>query len=256
MYPNKIKSKMKNNELLLGTSYFSNEPHVASAILNTKPDWIWIDQEHTPWGIESIGILCVQARQSNIAPIIRVPWNTPGYIKKAFDVGSVGVMVPQIDSAEEVGKALEYSKYPPIGNRGIAPWFGGILGVPAQTIIENANSESILLTQLESVTAYEQLEEMLKLQDVEVIFVGPTDLSASLGIPGEIHHPKVEKIMLDVAEKVRKAGKQPGTTFGDVESCRRWISEGYTMMSIPNALSVGTIGLQKILNQLREEFSN
>ena len=97
---------------------------------------------------------------------------------------------------------------------------------------------------------------MLKLQDVEVIFVGPTDLSASLGIPGEIHHPKVEKIMLDVAEKVRKAGKQPGTTFGDVESCRRWISEGYTMMSIPNALSVGTIGLQKILNQLREEFSN
>ena len=70
MYPNKIKSKMKNNELLLGTSYFSNEPHVASAILNTKPDWIWIDQEHTPWGIESIGILCVQARQSNIAPIL------------------------------------------------------------------------------------------------------------------------------------------------------------------------------------------
>ena len=198
----------------------------------------------------------MQARQSNIAPIIRVPWNTPGYIKKAFDVGSVGVMVPQIDSAEEVAKAIEYSKYPPIGNRGIAPWFGGILGVPAQTIIENANSESILLTQLESVTAYEQLEEMLKLQDVEVIFVGPTDLSASLGIPGEIHHPKVEKIMLDVAEKVRKAGKQPGTTFGDVESCRRWISEGYTMMSIPNALSVGTIGLQKILNQLREEFSN
>ena len=87
---------------------FTREPHNALAIFNTNPDWTWIDQEHSPWGTESIGLIAILARQAGVAGVIRVPWNSPAEIKKAYDVGAVGVMVPQVDSPEEVLEAIKY----------------------------------------------------------------------------------------------------------------------------------------------------
>ena len=113
MYPSKIRERIDKNELLLSTSMFSLEPHIAAAIYQTNPDWVWIDTEHAPWGTESIGMTCIMARNANVSPVIRVPWNTPGYIKKAYDVGAVAVMVPQIETADEAARAVEYAFYPP-----------------------------------------------------------------------------------------------------------------------------------------------
>ena len=101
MYPSNIRQKIRDDALMLGTSMFSYEPHVAAAIYQTEPDWVWIDQEHAPWGTESVGIIAVQGRQADVAPVIRVAWNDPGLIKKAYDVGAVGVMVPQVEGPEE-----------------------------------------------------------------------------------------------------------------------------------------------------------
>ena len=254
MYPSDIRKRITSNGLLLGTGMFSREPHVAAAVYQCKPDWVWIDQEHGPWGTESIGLICVMARQAGIAGVIRVPWNDPGDIKKAYDVGAVGVMVPQVDNAEEVAQAIRYAKYPPLGERGIAPWFAGPLGLSPDDVITHANDETLLIIQLESIEAYESLDETLKLEHFEVLLVGPTDLSASLGVPGKIHHPKVENIMLDVAQRIRGTGKALATTFGDVEDCRRWIREGYRMMNVSTVLRLGTAGTQKAFAELREEF--
>ena len=88
MYPSNIRKRILNNELLLGTAMFSIEPHITSIVCQTKPDWLWIDTEHAPWGIESVGMSCIMARQNGIAGVIRIPWNTPAYIKKAYDVGA------------------------------------------------------------------------------------------------------------------------------------------------------------------------
>ena len=254
MYPSTIRKRIKNNELLLGTAMFSTEAHVASMIYQTRPDWVWIDLEHSPWGTESIGTICVQARQSGIAGVIRVPWNTPGDIKKAYDVGAVGVMVPQVDNPEEVAEAVKFAKYPPIGERGIAPWFAHYFGISPDKVISCANDETLLIIQMESLEAYEKIDEILKINDFEVLLVGPTDLSASLGVPGRIHHPKVENIMIDVAQKVKDTGKALATTFGDPEDCRRWIKEGYRMMNVSSTLVLGTEGTKRQFEQLREEF--
>ena len=90
MYPSNIRQKIRDDALILGTSMFSYEPHVSAAIYQTGPDWVWIDQEHAPWGTESVGIIAVQGRQAGVAPVIRVAWNDPGLIKKAYDVGRSG----------------------------------------------------------------------------------------------------------------------------------------------------------------------
>ena len=141
MYPSTIRARVANDELLLGTNMFSREPYVAAAVYQTQPDWVWIDNEHTPWGTESVGMLCVMARQANVAGVIRIPWNTPADIKKSYDVGAVGVMIPQIDNPEEVHQAINYAKYPPIGERAISPWFAAPLGITPQDELTNSNDE-------------------------------------------------------------------------------------------------------------------
>lgn len=254
-YPSNIRGRIANNDLLLSSSLFSREPHIAAAVYNTGPDWVWIDQEHSPWGTDSIGLICVMARQAGVAGVIRVPWNSPGDIKKAYDAGAVGVMVPQVDNPEEVQEAIRYARYPPIGERGIAPWFAAPLGISADDVIKHANDETVLIIQMESMEAYEKLDDTLKIENFEVLLVGPTDLSASLGVPGQIHHAKVENIMSDVAEKMKGTGKALATTFGDPEDCRRWIKEGYRMMNVSSVLALGTAQTQRYFKEFREEFS-
>ena len=115
MYPSDIRKKLATGKPVLSTSMPSFEPHIANATYNCKPDWVWIDTEHNPWGTESMGTLCVDGRKKGVAPVIRIPWNDPAYIKKAYDVGAVGVMIPQVDTPDEVKQAIHDAKYPPVG---------------------------------------------------------------------------------------------------------------------------------------------
>jgi 2-keto-3-deoxy-L-rhamnonate aldolase RhmA len=195
-------------------------------------------------------------RQMGVAPVIRVPWNDPAEIKKAYDVGAVGVMVPQVDNEKEAADAIRYAKYPPIGERGIAPWFAGMLGATQDDVIRHANNETVLVLQVESLEAYERLEETLKLKHFEVLLFGPADMSASLGVPGKLTHPKVENMMLDVAAKMKRLGKGKAlaTTWADPAQCRRWIAEGYRMMNLSSFLALGSMEVKRIFAELREEF--
>jgi 4-hydroxy-2-oxoheptanedioate aldolase len=138
--------------------------------------------------------------------------------------------------------------------RGIAPFFAGYLGLTQQDIIDNANDETLLILQMESVEAYENLDEILAVPGYEVLLVGPTDLSASLGVPGDIHNSNVENIMADVAQRIKGTGKYLSTTFGDVTDCRRWLGEGYQMMNVSSTLALGTIRTREIYAELREQF--
>jgi 2-keto-3-deoxy-L-rhamnonate aldolase RhmA len=254
MYPSEIKKRLRAGRLCLGTGMFSREPHVAAAVFGTKPDWVWIDQEHSPWGTESVGPIAVMARQAGVAGVIRVPWNDPGDIKKAYDVGAVGVMVPQVDNPDEARDAIRYAKYPPIGERGIAPWFGGMMGLTQDDVIRHANDETLLIIQMESIEAYDRIDEILALQHFDVLLVGPTDLSASLGVAGKLHHAKVEKIMVEMVERVKGTGKALGTTWGDPEDCRRWIEIGYRFMNVSSVLGLGTQGTRRYFAEFREAF--
>ncbi|MCI0439167.1 MAG: aldolase/citrate lyase family protein [Chloroflexi bacterium] len=254
MYPSSFRQRLADNELLLSSALFSREPHVAAAVFQTGPDWVWIDHEHNPWGTESIGMICVMARQMGVAGIIRVPWNSPTDIKKPFDVGAVGIIVPQVDTPDEARDAVRFARFPPLGERSIAPWFAAPLGIDGAEVMKHNNTETALILQMESAEAYENIDDILKVEGYDVILVGPTDLSATLGIPGQIHHSKVENIMVDVAQKAKRANKRLATTFGDPEDCRRWIKEGYRMMNVSSPLILGTVQLKRILEEFRAEL--
>jgi len=254
MYPSNFRKKISGSGVALGTSLPSPEPSIAVQTYSCGPDWTWVDTEHCPWDMGMLYTSLVMGRMSGVAPVVRVPWNTPAEIKRAYDAGAVGVMVPQVDNPEEAADAVRYAKYPPMGERGLAPWFAQFVGASGPQVVEHANNETVLALQMESAEAWEKIDDTLKVEGFELLIVGPADLSMSYGGKGDVHFGKVENIMTDVVVKVKRAGKALGSTFADPEDCRRWIEAGYNVMNVSSPMALGTVTLKKIFAELREEF--
>lgn len=255
MYPNNLKQRLQAGEVVLGTSLEGRDIYVAAATFATGPDWVWIDQEHSPHGVESLGMIPVMARRAGVAPIIRVAWNDPALIKKAYDAGAVGVMVPQVNTRQEAERAVRYAKYPPLGERGIAPHWAQLAGEDFTHVVKTANEETILILQLESRTAYENLDDILEVGGFDVLLVGPLDLSASLGVVTETDHPRVQEIMREVPRRLEGTSIVAGTTFMEVEQCREKIDWGYRFMNIGTIVVYGGMALRQHFASLREGAS-
>lgn len=189
MVPNPLKQKLRNGDLVLGTALAAPSARVTVASCQTGIDFLWMDTEHSPYGTEALDVLPVLARQNGVAPMIRVAWNDPALIKKAVDVGAVAIMVPQVNTAEEAAKAVEHTFYPPLGNRGVSPNWPHLAGVNWFEAIQQANDETVLIVQMESQEAYDNLDEIIKVPGIDVLFVGPMDLSASLGVITQMQDP-------------------------------------------------------------------
>ena len=161
MYPNPLKKKLQDGKLVLGTGLPAFTPQVAGMVCNADLDFIWICTEHSPYAFEHLDTIPTLIRQRGIAPMIRVANNDAGLIKKAYDVGGVAVMVPQVDTPEEAAKAVAYARYPPQGKRGITPNWPFLAGVDWGHVIRTANEETVLILQLESQEAYDNIDAIV-----------------------------------------------------------------------------------------------
>ena len=198
MYPNPLKQKLRKGDIVLGTSLPVPSSLVLGTIVQAQPDFVWIDTEHAPFATESLDAIPVLARQNGVAPMIRVAWNDPALIKKAYDVGAVAVMVPQVNTAEEAARAVQYARYPPEGQRGLSPMWTRIAGEDWNHVIKTANAETVLILQIESQEAYDNIDEIKQVAGIDVLLVGPLDLSASVGKITETSAGEVQEIMRDV----------------------------------------------------------
>lgn len=251
MYPNPLKQKLKSGGVALGTALPAPTASVTVATCSTDIDFVWMDTEHAPFATESLDTLPILARQNGVAPMIRVAWNDPALIKKAYDVGAVAVMVPQIDTAEEAARAVEYAFYPPIGKRGVSPNWPRIAGEDWMNVIQTANEETVLILQIESEEAYNNLDEIAAVPGIDVLFVGPMDMSASLGVITQMKDPAVQEIMRDVPRRLNEKGIPTGTTLGDIDDVREKLEWGYRFMNVGNPLAYGVQTLNQHLASLR-----
>ena len=253
MYPNPLKQRLRKGEIILGTGLPAPSAFIAGVTLNARPDFLWIDIEHGPYGTEALDVIPVQARQRGVAPMIRVAWNDPALIKKAYDVGAVAVMVPQVDTPEAAALAVRYARYAPEGQRGVSPLWPLIAGEDWGRVIRTANEETVLVVQLESLQAYERIDEIKKVPGIDVLFVGPLDLSASVGKVGETRCREVQEIMQEVPKRLAGTGVVPATTLVDVAEIQEKIRWGYRFMNVGNALTYGAQVLRRNLEILRTD---
>lgn len=251
MYPNPLKQKLNMGELILGSLLLIPSPFIAGMILQTQPDFLWIDTEHLPFGVEALEAIPVLARQKGVAPLIRVAWNDPALIKKAYDVGAVAVMVPQVNTPEEAARAVRYAHYPPEGERGISPTWPLISGDDWTQVIKTANEETMLILQIESLLAYQNLDEIAKVPGIDVLFVGPLDLSGSIGKITQTQSKEVQEMMRDIPRRLAGTGIAVGTTLSDVAEIQEKIRWGYRFLNVGDAIGYGVQSLGQHLATLR-----
>ncbi len=251
MYPNPLKQKLRNKEIVFGASLPAPIPIIAGMVIETKPDFLWIDTEHGSFGAEALDVIPVLARQQGVAPMIRVAWNDPALIKKAYDVGAVAVMVPQVNTPEEAARAVEYARYAPEGQRGISPGWTKVAGLDFFHVIRTANEETVLVLQIESQQAYDNIDEIKNVPGIDVLLVGPLDLSASVGTITNTGSPEVQEIMRDVPRRLEGTGISAGTTLSTVAEIQEKARWGYRFLNIGNPMAFGVQVVQKNLETLR-----
>ncbi|MBS11304.1 MAG: hypothetical protein CME19_06860 [Gemmatimonadetes bacterium] len=251
MYPNPLKTKLKNGETVLGTSLPAPTAVAASMVLGTGPDFLWIDLEHQPFDTESIGSIPIFARQQGVAPMIRVAWNDPARIKKAYDAGAVAVMVPQVEDADQARFAVQCAKYPPEGNRGLSPNWAVVAGLDRDHVMRTANEETVLVVQIESQEAFNNLDEIVKVPGIDVLFFGPLDMTASVGKITDTGCEEVQSLMRAFPERLDGTGIVPATTLVDPDEIEEKLDWGYRFMNVGNALAYGCQVLKGSLERLR-----
>lgn len=214
-------------------------------------DFIFLDNEHGFHNAPNAVELVRTAECAGIVPIIRVPG--PGYedcIKKALDMGAAGVLVPNVTDAASAGLAVRHAKFAPVGSRGCCPYLrSNDYGIKYGTVnyYAKANEEASVILLMENREALDHFEDILAVEGVDSVFIGPVDLSVSLGVPGELDHPTMRDALEYMVETARKRRMPVGLFCESEEKVRRWMPR---VDYITNGGDVGTL-LQASMRQLK-----
>lgn len=225
---NILKRIFEKGDFALGTLVGIPSPYLIQVTGAAGFDFVIIDAEHGSLGIESIESMLIAAENAGIVPIIRVAASEQATIVKSLDAGARGIQIPLINNKTEGMKAIQCSKFPPSGRRGLllssrAAKFGKI---HPEQYIKNGNDEVLIIFQIETAEGVQNLESILALQEVDMIFIGPVDLSQALGEPGNLNSKAVLETMEVVFSQSKAAGKFTGTYVTNPKDARKWIERG------------------------------
>jgi len=196
-----LKERIKNGETVLGIFNSIASPSLINVLGVSGLDFVVIDAEHGPINMETAEDLVRAADVTGMAPIIRVPEISSHRILRALDIGAQGIQVPHVATKRDAEKVVEYAKYHPIGDRGYSPFTrAGKYGLDAENHPERENERTLIVVIIEGVEGLENLKEIIEVPHIDVIFIGPYDLSQSLGIPGQVNDERViEAVKTNVA---------------------------------------------------------
>ena len=206
------------------------DPGLAEVVGFMGWDYLIFDGEHSPLTARECESLVRVCEITGVTPIARVPSNMPWLIGQLFDTGMQGVQIPMINSGAEAEAAARAAKYHPLGTRGLATTraaqFGQILPFSIASHVESSNAETLVIAQVETPASIAELPAIVQVPGIDVIFIGPNDLSLSLGHPGDMQHPKVQEAFGTIISAVSKTDKALGVLVPNVEAALEWQRKG------------------------------
>jgi 2-dehydro-3-deoxyglucarate aldolase/4-hydroxy-2-oxoheptanedioate aldolase len=209
-----FRDKLDRGDLCFGTGIGLSDPNVTEALCGDL-DFFWVDMEHTALSLQEVKYHLMAIKGSGTAALVRVPWNDQALIKPVIDIGADGVIVPMIETADDVARAVAACRYPPQGTRGFGPLRPLDYGRRnLKEYYEQANADIIIVVQIEQAAAVENIDEILAVPGLTSIAFGPNDLSTALGYRGEPAHPEVLKVMQTITDKARAAKIPVGVSVG------------------------------------------
>ena len=231
---NPVRRALAEGKPSLGTWIQLGHPGVAEILANAGYDWIAADCEHTEIGIAEFAALARGMYGRGPLPLVRVRENDTLAIRQALDLGAMGVIVPLVNSAAEAERAVAAAKYPPRGVRGSAYVRANGYGRGFQDYSANANQDTLVMVMIESRQAVADIDAILAVDGVDGTFIGPVDLSASYGVPGQVDHPLVQEARRAVNAACAHAGKAPGLHLvaPTQAGIRSALDEGFTFIAL------------------------
>jgi 2-keto-3-deoxy-L-rhamnonate aldolase RhmA len=215
-----------------GTWISSSSPVNVDALKGLGFEWLMLDTEHSPLNPETTAAMSAILGGEGPVPLVRVGNVDPYLIKQALDGGARGVLVPLVNTAEQARAVVSYAKYPPQGVRGAAAAAASRYGLDLARYLREANQETLVGVQIETREALENLEAIASVDGVDLLFVGPTDLTLNLGLIDQRSHPDVQSAMRRVVEACRRHGKVPGTLVVSREEKKRALEIGFRFISL------------------------
>lgn len=234
MKPNTIKESLLNGGVSIGTFMFEfSTTGIARLAAEAGADFAVFDMEHTGWSVETIRMLIATCGSTALLPLVRIPATEYHFIARVLDMGAAGIMVPMVESPEQARKFVESAKYPPLGRRGAAFSIShdNYAGGDIVEKIRTANSETLLIAQIESAAGIRNVNEIAAIDGIDVLWIGHFDLTNSLGIPGQFDHPDFTAAVQTVLDACQRHGKIPGFMAGDVASGERLLDQGFRMLA-------------------------
>jgi len=223
---NRVKELWREGKAAVGVWLVLGSPITAEIIAHMGFDWIVVDTEHGSIDIETTQSIIQAVSATSTVPMVRVPWNDPALIKRALDAGAYGLVIPMVNSKEEATRAVQATRYPPLGIRSFggprARLYGGV------DYFEHANEEIALIVQIEHIEAVNRIDEILSVEGVDAFFIGPSDLAISMGLkPGmDQTDPRHVEAVSKILASGKKHGVPGGIHVGSPEAVNERIAQG------------------------------
>jgi len=234
MHINRTKHALKEGKLQVGCALGKIvQPDVATILGRAGFDWTFLDGEHGVAGVETLAALSRAAVAAGLTPIVRVADIQYDLIARSLDCGAQGILLPRVESRELLERAVSWVKFPPVGQRGFGLGPANIdwerASIPA--MIEHFNNNTMVVLQIETVTAFENRDELISVPGVDAVMIGPADLSISLGVPGEFEHPKMVATIEQIRDTCIKYGVAPGVHCRSAALAKMWGQKGMKLLS-------------------------
>lgn len=245
--PNPLKKKLASRRPTTGLWVTLESPTITEIAVTLGLDWVVIDAEHGHLDFKEILEHIRATRNSTTVPLVRIQEIEQGLIKRVLDLGAAGILVPQVYSAEEVQRAVRFAKYPPWGQRGVGGERATRWGLGLKTDTVAANSETLVIPLMETVSAGKCIEEICDIPGVDAIQFGPADYSASAGSLGEWEGPGVAAQLLDIKDRIRARGLPCGILCRDSQDLLQRRDQGFQMLGLATDTGLLIRGLQNAL---------
>jgi 4-hydroxy-2-oxoheptanedioate aldolase len=250
--PNPFKRSLARNELQIGLWSTLCSNISTEIIAHAGFDWILLDTEHSPNELPDL-LRQLQAMTGGTAsPVVRAAWNDPVLIKRILDIGAQSLLLPYVQTAEEARQAVQSVRYPPKGIRGVSSSSRASRYGRVKNYLTRADEEICLMVQIETRTGLDNLESIAATDGLDGVFIGPADLSASLGHLGQLQHPETQAALHDAVQRLTRAGKAAGILTTVEADARRYIEWGYRFVAVGTDTSLLANGADALARSFKK----
>ncbi len=256
MMKNNLKARLKSGKSVLGTMItVFDSPEIAKILKVCGFDYFVIDCEHGPYDYSAAANILAIAREAGIPGIVRIPEIKREVVLKYMEMGAAGLLLPNTETAEQAQLLVQHAKYAPLGNRGVSllrahTGFEKIEN--AVKYMENVNEETVLMVQIESLKGVENVGKMLDVEGIDAAFMGPNDLSQSMGILGQFDNPDFIAAIDQVILAAKERGKYSGTHLTSSDALKPWMAKGMTINLWANDVVLMMAGAKSGLEKLKK----